>query len=519
MANRNTHFFPASNSVINNQEVQGLSAFPREIIIEIFRYCLPELPYRPNPRMPPILLTHVCSSWRTLASQLPELWQSIRLTMDEGESPFASASNPHFQRSAQIGNPGLKVLEQLGLWERNGDFRPLHLQLDLPWPIGDPDMDDVVVKILTDSSQRLHRLAFSLYADDANLLDALAATNYPILEALEVTFQMAGLEWDEITATASLTAVNAPRLRRVMLHAVPRLRLDFPWNQLTHLEVKQYHPPSFFRFIMTNCPNLRRLALDLHGPFITSGETDSSRNLIVMSSLRKLSLNLRKFEASLFHQIHFPVLEDFRLFNEMGIYMLPWVLPFSTYQTHIISQLQCLRSLILGNQTTNTETILGILRSTPRLVDLTIDSDLGNYTRLFTALAYSQTVGFDNIIVPNLEKFSLTIGFAGGVRPLFFATEPIFHMITSRNQISSQKEDVVGDASSDRPSRLADVFLYVADTNETRHILDSDPRVALFSEGGQGLNFVCQLSADKRAWREMMATSSWTMRWPSSLPV
>ncbi|KDR79976.1 hypothetical protein GALMADRAFT_62217, partial [Galerina marginata CBS 339.88] len=60
--------------------IDGFPNIPSEIIIDIFLLCLPDEPFhRPHPQTAPILLTHVCSSWREFASRLPELWTSISL--------------------------------------------------------------------------------------------------------------------------------------------------------------------------------------------------------------------------------------------------------------------------------------------------------------------------------------------------------------------------------------------------------------------------------------------------------
>jgi len=50
--------------------MDGFINIPNEIVGKIFIYCLPNSKFhRPDPHLAPILLTHVCRSWRDFARQ------------------------------------------------------------------------------------------------------------------------------------------------------------------------------------------------------------------------------------------------------------------------------------------------------------------------------------------------------------------------------------------------------------------------------------------------------------------
>ncbi|KAF8171094.1 hypothetical protein BJ912DRAFT_804032, partial [Pholiota molesta] len=54
-----------------------ISKVPYDILQEIFIQCLPGHPLadrQPNPMIAPVLLCHICSSWRTVALASPMLW-------------------------------------------------------------------------------------------------------------------------------------------------------------------------------------------------------------------------------------------------------------------------------------------------------------------------------------------------------------------------------------------------------------------------------------------------------------
>ncbi|KAF9480403.1 hypothetical protein BDN70DRAFT_992745 [Pholiota conissans] len=69
---------------------RAVSDLPYDVLREIFLHCLPQYPLnvdvrQPNMQVAPMLLCHVCSSWRFVALSSPQLWArlSCRLTLFE----------------------------------------------------------------------------------------------------------------------------------------------------------------------------------------------------------------------------------------------------------------------------------------------------------------------------------------------------------------------------------------------------------------------------------------------------
>jgi hypothetical protein len=55
-----------------------------DVLREIFFHCLPERPldeFQPNTNIAPILLCHVCSSWRAVALSSPFLWSHLHIKL------------------------------------------------------------------------------------------------------------------------------------------------------------------------------------------------------------------------------------------------------------------------------------------------------------------------------------------------------------------------------------------------------------------------------------------------------
>lgn len=62
------------------QSSSPISALPAELLAEIFIFCLPTDRYPiPTPTDAPLLLTQVCSLWRSVAISLPGLWTAIHI--------------------------------------------------------------------------------------------------------------------------------------------------------------------------------------------------------------------------------------------------------------------------------------------------------------------------------------------------------------------------------------------------------------------------------------------------------
>ncbi|KAF8189040.1 hypothetical protein BJ912DRAFT_1106193 [Pholiota molesta] len=74
--------------------VHPISLLPYEILLEIFIHCLPRYPLlqqQPSTTSAPILLCHVCSSWRRLAQAFPILWTHLSY-----EFPIVAIHGPTF---------------------------------------------------------------------------------------------------------------------------------------------------------------------------------------------------------------------------------------------------------------------------------------------------------------------------------------------------------------------------------------------------------------------------------------
>ncbi|KAJ7057548.1 hypothetical protein C8F01DRAFT_1060548, partial [Mycena amicta] len=59
---------------------------PPEMISEIFIRCLPVYPSPPSAETAPLLLLQICTLWRDIALDTPDLWSNVVLTDDSKDS-------------------------------------------------------------------------------------------------------------------------------------------------------------------------------------------------------------------------------------------------------------------------------------------------------------------------------------------------------------------------------------------------------------------------------------------------
>lgn len=116
------------NMPLSSTIASPINRIPYDILTEIFHHCLPQrrLEHRqPDTMTAPMLLCHICSSWRTIALEIPTLWSHLSYRL-----AIAAHSND-FLKSNWI------VLEDqyafLLWWQKNQGAMAPSLCLDFNW--------------------------------------------------------------------------------------------------------------------------------------------------------------------------------------------------------------------------------------------------------------------------------------------------------------------------------------------------------------------------------------------------
>ncbi|KAF9530166.1 hypothetical protein CPB83DRAFT_187174 [Crepidotus variabilis] len=429
---------------------------PNEIIAEIFVQCLPLKSNHPNPKDAPLLLTHVCSFWRSLAQVTPRLWSSLRLEPHRASILDTAAKRDRALRTVSV------CIEQYRHWRSH---TPMTHPFDLS--IRAWNSSTIKLELTTDWHSLMHAIAQdssslrSLMVDVEDLrycrpIWTLTRTSICMLEAIHIRYRPEGYRVSIFEELAGIqTFAAAPRLRKVILEYNSDRRGDLlalPWAQLTHLVLTFPMPPSQFYTLLHDCPKLEALAFN----FGKRNDNDEKINNTDISSksLRKLDITFHFLDAeptpSLFSSTDFPVLRSIVFRTAPTGYHFQW-LPKSPARDHLFSQLHNLHTLKLGFQQIRSTTLLELFETAPNIVKLALDSDIVDYPQLLAALTCVLSPVKQQRILTHLKDFELYVEVSLGVlrenvhgrTDTPFTADQFMSMVSSRSRsfLASQGEE------------------------------------------------------------------------------
>ena len=435
---------------------------PNEILAEIFVLCLPQVKYQSfDPHKAPILLTHICSSWRRFALDTPQLWKSLSLVASS--FPSINTARPRFE-------------ERFLSWAESSKNQPLDLKLALltPYVEGrrgnwDPFYWEILLMTVFDvGADRLRKLYLNLEESSEDVdhpLFHLRGECFSLLETLHLRFTLPATDDSKIR----LFAVT-PELQKVILDLDPcyivPCRLDLLWSRMTHLILVKHQPDAVFKFVIQNCRILESLQIKLFGehPLRSSSEKTTKHHLrhlriicsghvtpdiflgISMPNLRTLSL-----------QSDTNYLPSFHWLSGTG----------KAAHDHLFSQLGKLHSLSLGYQTIQSALLTELLLHAPAINELALDVKLDSYPAFLEALTYSSQ-DLQISIVPVLQILKLYVEFPPEDGPSDpghpFTNSQFISMLRSRGKLIS--EDTTSDGYEVVPCPLEEVFFCAEDIGE-----------------------------------------------------
>ncbi|KAJ6578130.1 hypothetical protein B0H19DRAFT_576156 [Mycena capillaripes] len=257
------------------REVSHIALIPPEILSEIFIFCHNQKVENPQePHNIPVYLTQICSFWRHLALNTPDLWSSVSLYFSGGWAPSTRA-----------------IMKFADAWLARGRPRKLALHIDM---LSMDDSDDVslgkapIGRLIAARARGWQKISFTGCSDKMTqeIIAILAGTSFPSLEEIELE-SWASI-WDtRFDALRTLPRLNCVRLRlgsaRSSQHDLTLLFL--PWAQLKDLSITAPISGRAFLEILPNCPELA--ILQLH---VLLDITAGGLPIITLSKLSQLSL-------------------------------------------------------------------------------------------------------------------------------------------------------------------------------------------------------------------------------------
>lgn len=350
---------------------------PLELVEEIFLFCLPPRTYvTPSSRFAPLLLCHVCRSWKMLAISIPRLWRSIDI------------SNPRFGDQVQVRT-----------WlSRAGDC-PLAISFHVPTR----RLLHPHIAQLAQYSSRWKNIKLRMHPGAS--FHVLDIKSLPLLHTLRLDGHMTHIDGQE--GFFSLLR-SAPNLRKISWHILTTnpCSMDIPWSTLTDFHSHYDFTISEILGVLSDAPLLQRLVVSIRASIVCRDIPACRRRSLVHNHLRELELTA--FEpgfAAFFDCIALPVLKILCI-EEVEDLSVFWAhQEFLTFLRHFCSTLT---SLHLNSPAINQEHLIEYLRCTRSLVHFHIQDGIMSHfgtDQLVSMLTYRGSEGIP-YLCPKLEFIS-----------------------------------------------------------------------------------------------------------------
>ena len=249
---------------------------PPDILHEIFRHCLPS---HRNPVMisseAPLLLTRICSSWRSIAFASPKIWSKLHIPLpgDPGVSTGyevirdEGVLNRRSKRFAQLMRSRCAIVRE---WLSRSGTCPLSLSISYPGyfssfaVVGDRNQVEEMFDLLVSFAHRWQEIDISMPMKIyENFQSTLSPELFPTLRVFKANlFELH--RPDSTTNPTPIQLLGAPNLRRIGISAThitlnPTAHPIQPiWSNLTDIDFLSSITDKYFLDLLRRCSNLVR---------------------------------------------------------------------------------------------------------------------------------------------------------------------------------------------------------------------------------------------------------------------
>lgn len=274
---------------------------PIEIVADIFILCLPKDPLRhvqPDLTKAPLLLCHVCSVWRTISLNTPQLWNNF----------YHRLPIPRVSSSDSFWGILPSSLDFMEWWSKNVRGPSLSLRLGLKWfrnrndwPKNDPTRSTTFLFSMFKSVQFLEiEQSYALILERLQL----CPSRYPNLESIVIredpddrVYSPWGISsWD--VSPWDFSFLRAPSLKKLAIKrfyfypssTLPGGRIQ---DRLTHLFVNLSLSLSEWSSFISGCANLEyaRIHLKIIPAIQESNLSATATNQIIIPRLRQVVID------------------------------------------------------------------------------------------------------------------------------------------------------------------------------------------------------------------------------------
>ena len=246
---------------------------PLDVLHEIFFHCLPT---HRNPIMTssesPLLLTHICSSWRAIALSSPRIWSKIHIPLpgdpglNQGNGTFTDGTSLSrlFQRIAGVLQLRCDAVRR---WLSRSGTCPLSISIYHPSSYSNPqnskveELSQEMFNILLSFADRWSDVDLFMPEDIYSQLQGnTQPATFSSLKSLKLNLYRNFLGNNFESPPIRLLA--APSLCSITISATQSTynmtgKLVQPvWNQLTHITITSATIDTYLVFLLRQCPNL-----------------------------------------------------------------------------------------------------------------------------------------------------------------------------------------------------------------------------------------------------------------------
>ncbi|THV07988.1 hypothetical protein K435DRAFT_709224 [Dendrothele bispora CBS 962.96] len=268
-----------------------LRKFPVEVLQLIFINCLEQFSTISTTESP-LVLTQICSRWRSIAIDTPELWTAIHINI-----PQAYAFEPYSSKCNSIREGVQKFLMRSG---------HLPLSISLYSSNNNTNQEDIsevtrTLEILEPYHKRWKHLYLQIPLRCMVVVEHLRGEDLPILETtLICCSQVLGADIQNVTEHSVPFFENAPCLRQLSLGAWYGATIFKPtgaatWERITHLIVGT----GCWRLHLRDIIDMLVMCFNLEECTITVPSNDfSTSDAIPLPKLRRMNLDGQYNESS-----------------------------------------------------------------------------------------------------------------------------------------------------------------------------------------------------------------------------
>lgn len=285
---------------------------PLDVLFEIFTHCLPE-DHNPiiSAAEAPILLTHICGSWRSFALSSPRLWSRIHAPFTNQDllhdNPRETTNRIPQARVVQILRRRCEAVDQ---WLLRSGRSPLSISMhykDAAFRRANSPLSEISIdfcKILASVSDRWQHMEMNLPVQIYNqLVNGLDSARFPKLTTLRISFLQEYWEHRPKVDQLWTRILKSQNLKKLSIN-IPLPALTSDWANITSLSIHRSVPLAPTADLLTKCPALLHFKITLERT--PGGSRDTQNELpstpIHLPHLRTLYITDRiKHESNRFY--------------------------------------------------------------------------------------------------------------------------------------------------------------------------------------------------------------------------